>query len=103
LDHYYSQHLQLDIVVYGIHVFGMFCFSATDLLAEEFDILCDGWLAGFNMRIYGMDLSYDALYRMFLISEIEIPKSNVALSLIEGIIYEIINLKVYLSLMFLSL
>ncbi len=62
------------------------------LLSNQFSIL----LAGYNVRIYAMDLSYDAVYRMYLIGEFEMPKSNISLCLVENVLQEVGNLKVNL-------
>jgi hypothetical protein len=62
------------------------------LLSNQFSIL----LAGYNVRIYAMDLLYDAVYRMYLIGEFEIPKSNINLCLVENALHEVENLKVNL-------
>ena len=61
-------------------------------LSNQFSIL----LAGYNVRIYAMDLSYDAVYRMYLIGEFEMPKSNISLCLVENALHEVENLKVNL-------
>ncbi len=63
------------------------------LLSNQFSIL----LAGYNVRIYAMDLTYDAVYRMYLIGEFELPKSNISLCLVENALHEIGSLKVNLT------
>ncbi|CAH1768014.1 15074_t:CDS:2, partial [Entrophospora sp. SA101] len=69
LDDIYGKGVELEMVVFGIHSFG------------------------YNIRIYAMDLSYDGVYRMFLLGEFELPRSNLSLCLVEVILYEIVNLK----------
>ncbi|CAG8444751.1 8696_t:CDS:10 [Funneliformis caledonium] len=70
LDNMYKEKcLELDMAVFGIHAFG------------------------YNVRIYAMDLSYDAVYRMYLIGEFEMPKSNISLCLVENALHEVENLK----------
>ncbi|CAI2185729.1 7784_t:CDS:10 [Funneliformis geosporum] len=70
LDNMYKEKcLELDMTVFGIHAFG------------------------YNVRIYAMDLSYDAVYRMYLIGEFEMPKSNISLCLVENVLQEVGNLK----------
>ncbi|CAG8615612.1 3360_t:CDS:10, partial [Acaulospora morrowiae] len=69
LDNMYNEKcLELDMAVFGIHVFG------------------------YNVRIYVMDLSYDAVYRMYLMGEFEMPKSNISLCLVENALHEVENL-----------
>ncbi|CAI2192878.1 13904_t:CDS:2, partial [Funneliformis geosporum] len=69
LDNIYNKGVELEMVVFGIHSFG------------------------YNIRIYAMDLSYDGIYRMFLLGEYELPRSNISLGLVEFVLYEIVNLK----------
>nr|CAG8539993.1 11840_t:CDS:2 [Entrophospora candida] len=40
-----------------------------------------------------MDLVYDGIYRMYLLGEFELPRSNLSLSLVEYCICEMKNLK----------
>ncbi|CAG8621387.1 10891_t:CDS:10, partial [Diversispora eburnea] len=70
LDNMYKEKcIELDMAVFGIHAFG------------------------FNVRIYAMDLLYDAVYRMYLIGEFELPKSNISLCLVENALHEVGSLK----------
>ncbi|CAG8650566.1 1333_t:CDS:10, partial [Funneliformis mosseae] len=69
LDDIYGKGVELEMVVFGIHSFG------------------------YNIRIYAVDLLYDGMYRMFLLGEFELPRSNLSLCLVEVILYEIVNLK----------
>ncbi|CAJ0749640.1 12099_t:CDS:2, partial [Entrophospora sp. SA101] len=66
---YLKYRFELDLTVFGIHGFG------------------------YNVRIYVMDLVYDGIYRMYLLGEFELPRSNLSLSLVEYCICEMKNLK----------
>ena len=41
-----------------------------------------------------MDLTYDGLYRMYMLGEFELPRSNISYPLVEYALYEIENLRV---------
>ncbi|CAG8628478.1 4542_t:CDS:10 [Ambispora gerdemannii] len=70
LDNMYKEKcIELEMAVFGIHAFG------------------------YNVRIYAMDLPYDAVYRMYLIGEFELPKSNISLCLVENALHEVGSLK----------
>ncbi|CAG8598830.1 4188_t:CDS:10, partial [Funneliformis mosseae] len=70
LDNMYKEkRIELDMAVFGIHAFG------------------------YNVRVYAMDLSYGAVYRMYLMGEFELPKSNISLCLVENALHEVENLK----------
>src|SRR5436190_12078485 len=70
--------------------------------SNQFSIL----LTGYSVRIYAMDLSYDAVYRMYLIGEFEMPKSNISLCLVENALHEVknlmVNLMVFLKVLLLN-
>ena len=51
-------------------------------------------LAGYTLRLYGMDLAFDGIYRMFIIGECELVHSHLSVGLVKRAIYEISNLSV---------
>ncbi|CAG8511615.1 5127_t:CDS:10 [Ambispora gerdemannii] len=95
-DMYKAQRIELDMAVFGIHAFGMYCnknlWEGSKNWEDDLESLtfC---LAGYNVRIYVMDLSYDAVYRMYLLGEFALSRSNIDLCLVENGLYEVENLE----------
>nr|CAG8625299.1 12178_t:CDS:2 [Entrophospora candida] len=49
---------------------------------HKLDFMISVDINGHDLRIYGMDLTYDGFYRMYMLGEFELPRSNISCSLL---------------------
>ncbi|CAI2192432.1 5903_t:CDS:1, partial [Funneliformis geosporum] len=100
LDNIYNKGVELEMVVFGIHSFGIYCklilpnyFPLNLMIYESKSITINLYWQGIILEFMQWICRMIAYTGYFLLREFELPRSNISLGLVEFVLYEIVNLK----------